>query len=218
MNRAALLREMRATIVPETSPGPSLADWVAEGRKRAKDDSWWWADWWVRGEPYGDAARAQIVQADDWDGPSYATLRNYGVVAAAFPTVSHRCDSLSFSHHLELTSVREAAERKRLMNWAVKEGASRRALHAEIMRRRSPDQAPEQSPGPSPEPTPATRQYNITVEKAPAPPVVEYYLAYDPREVAQQVAKTWLSALRKFKRDPALWDAFVTELVAAIEQ
>jgi hypothetical protein len=43
--------------------------------------------------------------ASDWDGPSFASCRNAGVVARAFP-MSRRYDALSFTHHAEVASLK----------------------------------------------------------------------------------------------------------------
>ena len=52
--------------------------------------------------------------ASDWDGPSFASCRNAGVVARAFP-MSRRHDALSFTHHAEVASLKPVGE---LLRWA----------------------------------------------------------------------------------------------------
>src|SRR4051794_37112073 len=90
-------------------PGMSFDEWAAVGKRLARVSSasaWALGDWLVFGEcAYGHRYRAALAITD----LDYQTLRNYAWVARTFD-VSRRRDSLSFQHHLEVTSMTEAEQ------------------------------------------------------------------------------------------------------------
>ncbi len=76
---------------------------------------WWIGDWWRFGEKkYGE--RKAIIEADDWNGPSYKTCRNAASVAGKFE-LSRRRDNLTFNHHAEVAALTKG-EADRLLNWS----------------------------------------------------------------------------------------------------
>jgi hypothetical protein len=75
---------------------------------------WWWADWWIYSDRrYGE--RAAIVDADNWEGPSFSQLMTLGSIARAFET-SRRRKFLSFSHHRETAGLK-AETADELLDW-----------------------------------------------------------------------------------------------------
>jgi N6-adenosine-specific RNA methylase IME4 len=76
--------------------------WIAEGRGLGERDRsaralmWDIGDWWNRGEAYG--ARAQIVTAVGWTGPTHGTARVAGTVAKRWNVLT-RINTLTFYHH-----------------------------------------------------------------------------------------------------------------------
>jgi hypothetical protein len=84
----------------------SKEGWLRVGTTLSRIDScisWWLGDWWLFGEfRYG--ARKAMVEAVDWEGPSYQTCMNVAVVCKAFET-SRRREVLSFSHHAEVAAL-----------------------------------------------------------------------------------------------------------------
>ncbi len=126
----------------ELPPNLTEEDWREAGAILGKIERsllWWVGDWWRHGEQYG--RRAEIVSADDWDGPSHKTCRNAAVVCEAFD-VSRRRDTLTFSHHAEVAAL-PAAEADALLDWAEEQVAatgkprSTRELRHEIARLRA---------------------------------------------------------------------------------
>jgi hypothetical protein len=73
------------------------------------------ADWWISGQ-FSNGERRRLVEAADWNGPSFASCRNAGIVARAFP-MSRRHDALSFTHHAEVASLKPDIAEKLLL-WA----------------------------------------------------------------------------------------------------
>jgi hypothetical protein len=75
---------------------------------------WWVGDWWAFGEHrYG--GRKAVVEAEDWEGPSFQTAMNAASIARAFET-SRRREVLSFACHVEVASL-PAEEADRLLDW-----------------------------------------------------------------------------------------------------
>lgn len=87
----------------------SEADWARLGQQLGRLErasnrvGWWIGDWWNTGSRYTN--RRAIVMSESWMGPSYATCRDYGTIAAKFP-LSDRFDTLSFSHHMALKALK----------------------------------------------------------------------------------------------------------------
>ena len=119
----------------------SEKDWRSAGEMLGKVErsvAWWLGDWWKFGSRYGE--RVDVVQADDWDGPSHGTCRNAAVVCDAFD-VSRRRDTLSFNHHAEVASLpKDQADE--LLDWAessiaeIGKPRSTRELRGEVSKRR----------------------------------------------------------------------------------
>jgi hypothetical protein len=78
-------------------------------RLRANDDAsaWAWGDWWLN--------RGSRELPAHWSGPSRSTLDNRASVARAFP-VSRQRETVSLSHHAELTTLSEA-DQDALLDW-----------------------------------------------------------------------------------------------------
>jgi hypothetical protein len=86
----------------------SKEDWLGVGTTLGRINSrisWWLGDWWLFGEfRYGE--RKAMVEAVDWEGPSYQTCMNIAVVCKAFET-SRRREVLSFCHHAEVSGLHQ---------------------------------------------------------------------------------------------------------------
>lgn len=93
------------------------AEWIkvglALGRLQAATQ-WFNGDWWAFGEHrYGD--RKAVVDANDWQGPSFQACMNAASVCRAFAT-SRRREALSFGHHAEVAAL-PAPEADALLDW-----------------------------------------------------------------------------------------------------
>jgi hypothetical protein len=88
---------------------------------------WWVGDWLNYGEKHYGETYAQALEATDY---SYEYLRNVKSVANKVP-MSHRCDNLTFSHHIEIASCKPEDQEKYL-NIAKKENLSRIKLRERI--------------------------------------------------------------------------------------
>jgi N6-adenosine-specific RNA methylase IME4 len=97
----------------------SEAEWLEAGAILGRVEhsvSWWLGDWWAFGEArYGE--RKAVVEADDWDGPTYQACKDAAFVCTAFKQKSRRRDLLSFTHHREVAE-RPPHEADRLLDWA----------------------------------------------------------------------------------------------------
>jgi hypothetical protein len=97
----------------------SEAEWCEAGKilgRLERSVTWCIGDWWAFGEAhYGD--RKAVVEADDWEGPSFQTCMNAAAVCRAFKETSRRREVLSFTHHAEVAG-RAAKEADRLLDWA----------------------------------------------------------------------------------------------------
>jgi N6-adenosine-specific RNA methylase IME4 len=120
----------------------SEEEWELAGRTLGKIErsvSWWIGDWWAFGE-FKFRCGKKIIEADDWDGPSYGAVRNASVVCRSVP-MSRRRDTLSFAHHTEIAAL-SPAEGDALLDWAEEPIAltgkprSTRELRGEVNRRR----------------------------------------------------------------------------------
>lgn len=103
---------------PDMRMERDVAEWTANGILLGQIErrlGWEIGDWWNRGERYAD--RVAIVSDPDWQGPSYKTCRNYGLVAARFD-VSRRRDTLTFTHHAEVANL-PTQDADRLLDEAV---------------------------------------------------------------------------------------------------
>jgi N6-adenosine-specific RNA methylase IME4 len=104
--------EFRGRITPtcwEPAVDMGESEWIEAGRTLGRIErsvSWWLGDWWAFGESkYGQ--RKAMVEAEEWEGPSYQTCRNAASVSGAFE-LSRRRDSLSFTHHAEVAALTPA--------------------------------------------------------------------------------------------------------------
>ena len=166
----------------ELPPDLPEEDWREAGTFLGKiERSWPWlvGDWWRYGERYG--RRAEIVLADDWNGPRHQTCRNVAVVCEAFD-VSRRRDTLGFSHHAEVAAL-SPAEADALLDWAEEPIAttgkprSTRELRREVGKLRAA----------------AASKFGADPERPPAdaPPVVtEYDMKLVGAEPGEAVAST----------------------------
>lgn len=72
--------------VVAASSGISIYDWKDMARSLIENQEklqWAWGLWWNCGK-FEHGERKRIVEAEDWNGPSYQTLKNYGNVAKRF--------------------------------------------------------------------------------------------------------------------------------------
>ena len=74
---------------------------------------WWLGDWWNAGVSWGKGQ-----DACETIGIPYQTARNAGTVAGAFQ-LSRRRDNLSFSHHVEVMSINDAAMQDKFLEWCI---------------------------------------------------------------------------------------------------
>lgn len=120
----------------------SEKDWRSAGELLGKIErsvSWWLGDWWAFGEAKFRGGKA-LVEADEWEGPDYGTLRNVASICRSVP-MSRRRDTVTFSHHAEVASLPQC-EADALLDWAEETIAetgkprSTRELRAEVNRRR----------------------------------------------------------------------------------
>ena len=82
--------------------GLDVETWIKAGMEIARlrgATQWWIGDWWIYGDDperkwaYGE--RKEIVEGDDWDGPSLETCSKAGVVCRAVETFRRRNEGLS---------------------------------------------------------------------------------------------------------------------------
>jgi hypothetical protein len=89
--------------------------------------SWLIGEWWIFGEHrYGD--RKAVVEAPDWEGPSYQACKDAATVVRAFER-SRRRDLLSFNHHAEVAAL-SAALQDEWLDLAESDGLSVMKLRA----------------------------------------------------------------------------------------
>jgi N6-adenosine-specific RNA methylase IME4 len=97
----------------------SVEDWLKCGQAFGLVEGaaqWWLGDWWAFGDArYGE--RKAIVEAEDWDGPSFQTCADAAFVCNKFKETSRRREVLSFNHHRTVAG-RPPKEADRLLNWA----------------------------------------------------------------------------------------------------
>jgi hypothetical protein len=103
---------------------------------------WWIGDWWAFGEhKYGDCEA--LIEAQDWNGPSWDVCRHAGQVCSAFEESGRRRPLLSFEHHRALIALKLKPELvDEFLVWCeapLKEGAKKprsvRELEEEIIKR-----------------------------------------------------------------------------------
>lgn len=114
----------------------TFEDWRDLGITLGRADravSWWIGDWWIAGKAYGE--RVDVVQAEDWIGPSHQTCRHLAVVCAAFE-VCRRRHTLTFKHHTEVVAL-EPADADRLLDAAEANKLSAMELRALVRRLRA---------------------------------------------------------------------------------
>lgn len=96
----------------------STKQWEDIGRSLGKIQQctqWWIGDWWAFGEhEYGD--RKELVETEEWDGPSFDTCQRAGQIARVFEDKTRRQRLLSFEHHKEVQSL-PIDEADRLLDW-----------------------------------------------------------------------------------------------------
>jgi hypothetical protein len=106
--------------------GLTKDQWVAIGTRLGKSDStlrWWIADWWVYGDHrHGDRKTLAVTGVF---GLEFGTLMDYGTVARNVKT-SNRFEALSFTHHIQVATLRPAKQRRYLTRalengWSVSE-------------------------------------------------------------------------------------------------
>jgi len=94
--------------------GLTKDQWVAIGATLGESDSslrWWIADWWVYGDHrYGDR---KTLAATGVFGLAFETLMDYGTVARSVKT-SNRFEVLSFTHHIQVATLRPAKQKRYL--------------------------------------------------------------------------------------------------------
>lgn len=92
-------------------------EWKQAGSAIARVEGammWWLGDWWAFGNhSYGD--RKELVESDEWDGPSVKTCEQAGWVCGKFET-SRRLENVSFGHHQECASLPEE-EANKILFW-----------------------------------------------------------------------------------------------------
>ena len=114
-------------VDPGAGDEPAAADreaWIAAGRQLAKgrsETSWEFADWLATGaKAWGKDAMRDAAESA---GASAVKIRHYLKTSITYPKSSRRL-SLTFSHHLEVVRLPEAA-REQLLDSAEAEGWSR---------------------------------------------------------------------------------------------
>jgi hypothetical protein len=146
----------RITIGLKLDANLSNDQWRDVGLWLARCESglhWGLADWRFYGiQPYGE--RKAIAAADNWSGPTVATLNNYACVARAFAKTSPRDDlpcrraGLGLSHHREVVTL-PPDQTDALLDEAAREGLTRLRLAGRVNQL-----SPRFWPNPCPEGTP----------------------------------------------------------------
>jgi N6-adenosine-specific RNA methylase IME4 len=115
----------------------TFSEWLKAGEMLAQIEGavlWWMGDWWNAYKPeWGE--RAALFEREHWHGPAYETCRQAGWVCSVFQ-FDTRVSNLSFRHHVEVAGIADESQRLALLQWAEREGASTRALRAEIAKQR----------------------------------------------------------------------------------
>jgi hypothetical protein len=100
--------------------GLSIIEWAQVGLDLTRARSlvnWAIGDWWRFGEHrYGK--RRAVVAGDEWSGPSYQAIADYGWVCAKFSETSRRREDLSFNHHREVANL-DPKEADQLLDWCA---------------------------------------------------------------------------------------------------
>ena len=125
-----------ALVLPESL---SEEDWREVGRRLnsvERSVMWWLGDWWAFGERKGYGERKRIVEAEEWEGPSYEVCRNAGYVARRIEA-SCRHDALPWSTHAEIARIEDDAERAALLGRAATEQWTKREARAEVARHKN---------------------------------------------------------------------------------
>jgi len=123
-----LMKTKKEIVIAERNHFADKAEWVEYGRKLAWTEigvGWLIGAWWNAGEAYGD--RVELARECGFK-PKHC--RNCGWVVE---NVSCRHDTLSFWHHAYVAAL-PAAQQKKWLARAVKEGWSANKLKAEIAR------------------------------------------------------------------------------------
>jgi N6-adenosine-specific RNA methylase IME4 len=89
-------------VLPDNLSEKRWAEIGEELGRAERAVGWWIGDWWNSGEKHKH--RVDIVQAETWKGPTIATCRSYGSVAARFDPLS-RLHTLPFEHHRAVASL-----------------------------------------------------------------------------------------------------------------
>lgn len=132
----------RATTVALNLPDSmTFEQWVDLGKELTRVEGavqWWLGDWWAFGEhKYGDRAK-QLADVGKLFHKEFYTLAHYGVAARAFKP-NHRRAELTFSHHLELTSIESERQRDRWLIKAINNNWSVNQLRGAIKQKRAAD-------------------------------------------------------------------------------
>lgn len=161
-SQALRLIEPEAPLALDLPVELTFDQWEAEGRRLSFTShalQWFIGDWWNAGHKFGDEKRAETAKR--LFGLEYGTVRNYGSVAGRVP-VSLRSDNLPFAHYRELAAL-PAETVPDLINRAVEESLTVKALRAEVAAIRGDNVVPitRQSqpklPLPAPEPAPVPK-------------------------------------------------------------
>lgn len=145
MNKADLSSFLPGSVSPCNWDIPkdlTEGDWKRYGSALGKMErgvSWWIGDWWVFGEnKYGD--RKAATEAKDWPGPSLSTCTHCASASRAFDETCRRRHDLTFSHHVEVSSL-PAQRADELLDWCEErknKPHSVRELRAEVSKLKSP--------------------------------------------------------------------------------
>lgn len=115
-------------------PNMTEDQWAEAGREigRVRGTVMWWiGDWWAFGEDKGYGSRQEIVDSEEWEGPSYGSCRNAAVVCRAFKT-SSRDDSVSFRFHQAIAAISDEATRLEVLAWTAKNCPTFKQLEAKV--------------------------------------------------------------------------------------
>jgi hypothetical protein len=142
-----LPEDVISTTTSLTLPkGLTKNQWVAIGTMLGKSDSslrWWIADWWAYGDHrYGDR---KMLATTGIFGLAFETLMDYGTVARSVKT-SNRFEALSFTHHIQVATLRPAKQ-KRYLTQALENGWSVSELKKQIEAHTSSSNGGDHDPG-----------------------------------------------------------------------
>tara|TARA_R110000744_G_scaffold164479_5_gene281618 strand:+ start:1541 stop:2149 length:609 start_codon:yes stop_codon:yes gene_type:complete len=132
----------------EVNADATYEEWVHVGnvlQETQRNVNWWIGDWLLHGESH---FAEKYSQATHLTGKSDVTLRNCAWVASVFPPEDREWD-LSYTHYLEVSGVRDVADRRWLLDKAVDgelTALQLRAFRAEEIRKEPVVLPPPQAP------------------------------------------------------------------------